>query len=39
MFDGFPERPKYMRINTYFKHYKRFRKYVEKGDSLWLKGF
>ncbi|MCR5492323.1 MAG: hypothetical protein K6F12_07840, partial [Streptococcus sp.] len=39
MFDGFPERPKYMRINTYLKHYRRFRKYVEKGDSLWLKGF
>lgn len=34
----FPERPKYMRKEKYFKHYRRFIRYVEKGNKLWLSG-
>ena len=31
MFDGFPERPRYMKRDRYHKHYKKFLKYIEKG--------
>lgn len=37
MFDGFPSRPKRMRHTRYWKHYRRFMKYWNKGNSLWLK--
>lgn len=37
MFDGFPSRPKRMRHTRYWKHYRRFMKYWDKGNSLWLK--
>lgn len=32
----FPSRPKYMKRKKYFKHYLKFKKYMTKGDSLWL---
>lgn len=38
MFDGFPERPKYMKRDRYYKHYQKFVNYTRKGDSLWLNG-
>ena len=38
MFDGFPERPKYMKRDKYYEHYKKFLKYTEKGDRFWLNG-
>ena len=38
MFDGFPERPRYMKRDRYHKHYKKFLKYIEKGDRFWLNG-
>ena len=38
MFDGFPERPRYMKRDRYHKHYKKFLKYIKKGDRFWLNG-
>jgi len=38
MFDGFPERPKYMKRAKYYKHYQKFVNYTRKGDSFWLNG-
>ncbi|KXU11595.1 hypothetical protein SMIDD22_01317 [Streptococcus mitis] len=38
MFDGFPERPRYMKRDRYRKHYKKFLKYTKKGDRFWLNG-
>jgi phage protein len=38
MFDSFPERPKYMKRNKYYKHYQKFVNYTRKGDSFWLNG-
>ena len=32
----FPSRPKYMKREKYFMHYLKFKKYMAKGDSLWL---
>lgn len=37
MFDGFPKRPKRMRLTTYLKHWRRFMYYMDKGDRYWLK--
>lgn len=36
-YDQFPSRPKRMRANTYWEHYRRFQTYVTKGIKLWLK--
>ena len=38
MFDSFPERPKYMKRDKYYKHYQKFVNYTRKGDSFWLNG-
>lgn len=32
----FPERPKYMKRNKYYKHLQRFLNYSRKGNELWL---
>lgn len=36
-YGDFPSRPKRMRSNTYWRHYRRFQTYVTKGIKLWLK--
>ncbi|MCF1284571.1 hypothetical protein [Streptococcus sinensis] len=38
MFDAFPERPKYMKRERYYKHYQKFVNYTRKGDRFWLTG-
>ena len=38
MFDSFPERPKYMKRDKYYKHYQKFVNYTKKGDRFWLNG-
>lgn len=38
MFENFPDKPKRMRWETYWRHRKRFVNYVRKGDSYWLNG-
>ena len=38
MFDAFPERPKYMKHDKYYKHYQKFLNYTRKGDGLWMTG-
>lgn len=35
MFDKFPKRPKRMRLSTYLKHWRKFMKYLDKGESHW----
>lgn len=37
-YDNFPSRPKRMRHKTYWRHYKRFTSYLDKGLSYWLSG-
>ncbi|HEM3590753.1 TPA: hypothetical protein U1C03_001937 [Streptococcus suis] len=35
-YDNFPSRPKRMRAKTYWKHYRKFTSYLDKGVSNWL---
>ncbi|HHT7643253.1 TPA: hypothetical protein ACT2FL_000291 [Streptococcus suis] len=37
-YDNFPSRPKRMRAKTYWKHYRKFTSYLDKGVSYWLGG-
>ncbi|MFI3050068.1 hypothetical protein ACTGU5_03245 [Streptococcus suis] len=37
-YDNFPSRPKRMRAKTYWKHYRKFTSYLDKGVSNWLGG-
>ncbi|WP_105179345.1 hypothetical protein [Streptococcus suis] len=37
-YDNFPSRPKRMRVKTYWKHYRKFTSYLDKGVSYWLGG-
>ncbi|HEL1740097.1 hypothetical protein J8K62_00305 [Streptococcus suis] len=37
-YDNFPSRPKRMRAKTYWKHYRKFTSYLDKGLSYWLGG-
>lgn len=35
-YDSFPKRPQRMRVKTYWRHYKKFISYLDKGLSYWL---
>ncbi len=37
-YDNFPSRPKRMRAKTYWRHYRKFTSYLDKGLSYWLGG-
>lgn len=37
-YDNFPSRPKRMRSKTYWKHYRKYTSYLDKGVSFWLGG-
>ncbi|HGA1324630.1 TPA: hypothetical protein ACIRIH_000279 [Streptococcus suis] len=37
-YDNFPSRPKRMRAKTYWKHYRKFTSFLDKGVSYWLGG-
>ena len=37
-YDNFPSRPKRMRAKTYWRHYRKFNSYLDKGLSYWLGG-
>ncbi|MGO0042357.1 hypothetical protein [Streptococcus suis] len=37
-YDNFPSRPKRMRAKTYWRHYRKFTSYLDKGVSYWLGG-
>lgn len=37
-YNNFPSRPKRMRAKTYWRHYRKFTSYLDKGLSYWLGG-